>query len=142
MFEMEGISYISTPRPGAKRGGGAGIAFYSGRFTFSKLNIFIPKPLEVAWALLRPIEATGDIKKIILCSLYSPPNSRKNNLLVDHISITYNTLKIQHPEAGIIICGDKNNLDEKKIISLDPNFRQILSHNRGNSVRLVPCVSA
>ena len=25
MLEMKGISYISTPRPGAKRGGGAGI---------------------------------------------------------------------------------------------------------------------
>ena len=49
----------------------------------------------------------------------------KLNLLIDHISITYNTLKIQHPEAEIIICGDKNNLDEKKIISLDHNFRQV-----------------
>ena len=110
--EMEGILYISTPRPGAKCGGGAGIAFCSDRFTFSKLNVFIPNH----WR---------DIKKIILCSVYSPPNSRKNNLLIDHISITYNTLKIQHPEAEIIICGDKNNLDEKKIISLDHNFRQV-----------------
>ena len=27
IFEMKGISYISTPRPGVKRGGGAAIAF-------------------------------------------------------------------------------------------------------------------
>ena len=71
------------------------------------------------------IAATRAEGGLVLYSLHSPPNSRKDNLLIDHISITYNTLKIQHPEAGIIICGDKNNLDEKKIISLDHNFRQV-----------------
>ena len=95
----------------------------------TKLNIAIPKPLEIVWAILRPIESSGLIKKIILCSLYSPPNSKKRNLLIDHISITYNALKIQHPTAGTIICGDRNSLDEKKIVALDPNFHQILSQN-------------
>ena len=65
---MGGISYMSTPRPGAKRGGGAGIAYNPKNFSVSKLNITIPKPLEVCWALMRPIEPTGDIIKIILCS--------------------------------------------------------------------------
>ena len=77
LLEMKQISYISTPRPGAKRGGGAAIAFSSDRFSVAKLNIPIPKPLEIVWALLRPNIPTGDIRKIILCSFYSPPNSRK-----------------------------------------------------------------
>jgi hypothetical protein len=136
MLEMNNISYISTPRPGAKRGGGAGIAINPSRFSVSKLNIAIPKPLEIVWALLRPIESTGEIRKIILCSLYSPPNSKKNNLLIDHISLTYNALKIQHPEARTMICGDRNNLDEKKIIALDPNFHQSLSQNTRKDKRL------
>ena len=136
MLEMSNISYISTPRPGAKRGGGAGIAIDPSRFSVSKLNIAIPKPLEIVWALLRPLEVTGDIKKIILCSLYSPPNSKKNNLLIDHISVTYNALKIQHPTAGTMICGDRNSLDENKIVALDPKFRQILSKNTRKDNRL------
>ena len=128
--EMKGISYISTPRPGAKRGGGAGIAFNLNQnmFTLSKLNISIPKPLEVVWGLLRPIEQTGDIRKII-CSFYSPPNSRKNNSLIDHISVVWNSLKMQHPNAGTLISGDKNSLDDKKILALDPRFNQIVSRN-------------
>ena len=129
LLEMSNISYISTPRQGSKRGGGAAIAISSNKFSVKKLNIFIPTPLEIVWAMLRPIEHTGDIRKIILCSLYSPPNSRKNALLVDHISLTYNMLKIQHPDAGIIISGDKNNLDDKKIVALNPNFRQIVTQN-------------
>ena len=132
MLEMGGISYMSTPRPGAKRGGGAGIAYNPKNFSVSKLNIPIPKPLEVCWALMRPIEPTGDIRKIILCSFYSPPNSKKNNLLVDHISVTYHSLKIQHPNAAALISGDKNSLDEKNILALNPNFRQIVSKNTRN----------
>ena len=43
LLEMEGIQYISTPRPGAKRGGGATIAVRLEKFTISKLNVLIPK---------------------------------------------------------------------------------------------------
>ena len=136
LMEMQNILYLSTPRPGNRRGGGAALAINPKTFSVTKLNIAIPPPLEIVWALLRPIEASGAIRKVILCSLYSPPNSRRNNMLVDHISITYNSLKITHPEAGIIICGDKNSLDEKKILSLDPNFRQILSQNTRQDKRL------
>ena len=46
MLEMHGIKYISTARPGSKRGGGAAIAVRQENFTLSKLNIFIPKSVE------------------------------------------------------------------------------------------------
>ena len=129
LFEMQNIQYFSTPRPGVKRGGGAAIAIHSDKFQVSKLNISIPKPLEIVWGLLRPLHHTGVVRKVILCSFYSPPNSRKNLKLIDHISITYNSLKIQHPEAAIIISGDKNNLDDRKILALNPDFRQIVTKN-------------
>ena len=95
----------------------------------AKLNIFIPQPLEIVWAMMRPINPTGDIIKTIFCSFYSPPNSRKNRLLVDHISVTYNSLMIEHPGAAILISGDKNDLDEKNILALNPNFSQLVSQN-------------
>ena len=129
MFEMENISYISTPRPGIKRGGGAALAICTDRFSVSKLNMNIPKPLEIVWALLKPIVFTGEIRKIILCSFYSPPRSRKNAMLIDHISLTYNSLKIQYPDAFLIFSGDKNSLDERSILALNTNFRQMVQNN-------------
>ena len=39
LLEMRGIKYISTPRPGAQRGGGAAIAVRLEKFNISKLNI-------------------------------------------------------------------------------------------------------
>ena len=90
----------------------------------SKLNITITTPLEIVWLLCRPLVPSGGIKKIIRCSFYSPRNSRKNKQLIDHISVTYNQLKIKHSEAATIISGDKNNLDETNILALNPDFRQ------------------
>ena len=141
LLEMKQISYISTPRSGAKRGGGAAIASCSTKFSVSKLNILIPRPLEVVWALLRPNIPTGDVKKVILCSFYSPPNSKKNGELVDHISETYNCLKIQHPGAATLISGDKNSLDIKHILALNPNFRQSVTKNTRNDKILTVLIS-
>ena len=45
------------------------------------------------------------------------------------MSLVYNSLKSEHPEAAFIISGDKNNLDESKILALNCNFRQIVSKN-------------
>ena len=126
---MKNITYMSTPRPGARRGGGAGIATHTSKFNVTKLNIHIPKPLEVIWALVKPVKQMGSIKKIIACSFYSPPNSRKNKQLVEHIANTYSFLKIQHPDASVIISGDKNSLDDTLLLSLNPQFRQIVTKN-------------
>ena len=87
MFEMSGIKYISTPRPGTKRGGGAAIAVRTKNFSLSKLNIAIPKSAEVVWGLLKPKSITGNISTIIVCSFYSPPRLRKNNGLIDHLTV-------------------------------------------------------
>ena len=125
------MTSLTFPHPAQEQrgGGGAAIAFNPSKFSVVKLNITIPTPLEIVWALMRPIEPTGGIKKVILCSFYSPPNSKKNKQLIDHISVTYNQLKIQHPDAATLMSGDKNSLDETNILALNNNFQQIVSQN-------------
>ena len=54
MLEIDGIQYISTSCPGAKRGGGAAIAVRLDKFSISKLNISIPNGLEIVWGLMKP----------------------------------------------------------------------------------------
>ena len=39
---MKGMKYISTPRPGVRRGGGAAIVVNTEQFSISKLNVLIP----------------------------------------------------------------------------------------------------
>ena len=45
LFELKGMKYISTPRPGARRGGGAAIVVNTEKFMISKLNILTPNCL-------------------------------------------------------------------------------------------------
>ena len=61
IFEMKDTKYFSTTRPGVKRGGGAAITARGNKFYISKLNIEIPKPLEIVWALLRPRVIIGGV---------------------------------------------------------------------------------
>ena len=126
LLELKGISYISTPRPGLKRGGGSAIAACPKNFPLVKLHVEILNSLEVVWGLLRPRTVLGTLKKIIICSFYSPPRSRKKTKLIDHILTVLNKLRTEHPGAATIIAGDKNDLDESGILAFDPAFVQIV----------------
>ena len=64
LFEMKGFKYISTPRPGTRRGGGAAIVVNTEFYSISKLNVLIPGNLEIVWGLLRPTKVTGKIIKL------------------------------------------------------------------------------
>ena len=102
LFEMKGLLYISTPRPGLKRGGGVAIAADPSKFSLSKLNVPNPHQLEVAWGLLKPKQVTGTISKIICCAFYSPPYSKKKTKLIDHLFDTLQELLLDHPGAGLV----------------------------------------
>ena len=82
MLELHGVKYVSTPRPGARRGGGTAVACSDEFFHMTKLYIAIPKPLEAYFRLVRPKNPSGRVAKILCCSFYSPPKSpHRNNLL-------------------------------------------------------------
>ena len=126
MFEMKGILYISTPRPGLKRGGGVAIAADPLRFSLSKFNVPNPHLLEVSWGLLKPKQVTGTISKIICCAFYSPPYSKKKTKLIDHLSSTLQDLLLEHPGAGVVIAGDRNDLSIERLLNIEATLRQIV----------------
>ena len=71
MLEMEGLKYISTPRPTGW--GGAAIIVNQEHFSLDKLNIHIPHNLEIIWGMMKPKDKNAVFKRIIVCSFYSPP---------------------------------------------------------------------
>ena len=82
---------ISTPRSNRRVGGAAITLISDSQFVLTKLNIDVldgDYSLEVCWGLLKPQNPTGHIKSIIVCSFYSPPNSRKKSALINHIVLT------------------------------------------------------
>ena len=120
-LEIQGIQYISNPRPN-RRGGGAAISLLAGDFTLTKLDVIQPNTLEVVWGLVKPRIPTPDFKGIIVCSLYSVPYSKSKNQLVQHIAINYTELKARHKNCFFLAGGDINDLNIKRILDISPTF--------------------
>ena len=126
MLQMNGLKYISTPRT-TKRGGGAAIVVSLQNFSLEKIEIGNPDKLEVVWGLIRPRNTRAKIREIICAAFYSPPRSRKNPLLLDHLMSTTHFLLSKHPNAGLVLGGDKNNLNISTLLSGIPRLRQIVT---------------
>ena len=99
MCELEGLEFISCPRPSSKRGGGCAIIVNRRNFTVEKLVVDVPHKLEVVWCLVRPRQITKDMKykEYIACAYYSPPNYKKNGKLVQHIISQMHSFLIKYP---------------------------------------------
>ena len=95
LLEIDGLQYISNPRPKNDKGksyGGVAIVVNQEKFTCEKLDIKIPNNLEVVWGLVKPKNQSTKFRKIIACSFYSPPDKKKNSKLADHIMTTLHML--------------------------------------------------
>ena len=138
LFEIRGLKYISTPRSGNRRGGGAAIVVDTTKFSVTKLNISIPNNLEIVWALVKPNEICGKISKLITCCFYCPPKSKKKSSLIDHMTLTLQYLRSSFPTAGVLISGDRNDLSIPRLLSTDPSLRQIVQKGtRGPNILTV-----
>ena len=124
MLESHGLKYISTPRP---RGwGGAAIIANQEYFKLEKIDISIPHNLEVVWGLLSSKSDAAKFKKMIVCSFYSPPKSKKNKKLADHLVTTLHMLATKHPQAPILMGSDKNSMDIRPILNCGLKIRQVV----------------
>ena len=126
LFQMDGITYISTPRPN-RRGGGSAITCDDENFFIKEIKVDNPFNLEVTFASLRPKSEFSPSFNIIVCALYSPPRSRKKSKLIDHISQAYHALKIKYPSAFFLLGGDVNCLDVSQLLSISSNFKQLVT---------------
>ena len=127
MLERNGIKYVSTPRPGARRGGGTALACSSEKFSLTKLNVPIPRPLEACFALLKPKNPTGKLNTFICGSFYSPPKSRTKTKMAEFLSVTLCQLRAEHPDSAVILGADINDMSLDLLFSLDPTLKQIVN---------------
>ena len=92
--------------------------------------IEVPWGVEATWAMMTPknISNNSIIKNIAVCSLYSKPNSKKKELLLDHINQAFNVISTKF-KSGLhfILAGDTNDLKLGNIINLTSNMKQLVS---------------
>jgi hypothetical protein len=138
MLELEGLKYISCgSRPSGKRGGGAAILVDTRKYSIENIELNVPHNLEVQWAIVRPkqLSQSTKFKEYIVCSLYSPPASKKNKKLLDHLISTTHALMARFPGAAVYMGGDRNDLPLAPLLRALPRFVQTVAHNtHGNKI--------
>ena len=109
-----GYKWYSYARPkyrddGSITGGGGSAVLVNSRNWLSNQleDILVPQGLEIIWVKVAP-KTKCDLKILIVCGIYSKPNSHKKTVLSDHISMNYHLLKMKYPEAKFAFMGDFN----------------------------------
>ena len=89
---------------------------------------------------MKPNQVTGNINKIIVCSFYCPPRSKKKTILIEHMTLTVQYLLNIYPKAGILISGDRNDLRIDRLLSVDKSLKQLVQKpTRGGNILTVIC---
>ena len=133
MCEINGLKYISSPR--SKNWGGAAIIVDCNRFSIEKLDVNVPKNLEVVWGLLTCKADTARFKNIILCSFYNSPKSRRGQKLADYLVTTLHMLTSIYPETPVILGADKNRMDIEPLLKCGLRLKQVVDvATRKNSI--------
>ena len=129
MLQIEGLKYISTPRPSSKRGGGCAIVANLSMYSMEKVEVITPKSVEVTYGLLRAKNTNAKFRDIIAVAFYSPPNSKKKMQLLDNMITNIHMLLTKYPKAVVVIGGDRNELSITPLLDSIPKLRQIVTKN-------------
>ena len=97
------------------------------KFSLEKIDVLIPRSVEVVYGLLRPKQPSTQMKEIIVVAFYSPPKSRKKTELMDHIISTCQSLLTKYPQAGIVIGGDRNEMSISPLLTGLPRLNQLVT---------------
>ena len=92
--------------------------------------VSLPWGVETTTAMIAPklFKSDSCVKRIILVSIYSKPNSRKKTVLLDYLSDVYNVICQQYPKGTHwIIAGDSNDLKLDAILNLSPQMKQVVT---------------
>ena len=109
-------------------GGGTAVLVNSKNWISEELSeIIVPQGLEIVWVKVTP-RHTSSLKILIICGLYSKPNSRKKTILSDHISMNFFLLKTKYPEAKFLCLGDFNCYKPDHILLLSAQLRQLVHY--------------
>ena len=129
-----GFIWYSYARPkyrdnGTMTGGGGSAILVNTRNWLSQplTDIIVPQGLELVWVKVAP-RYKSVLKILIICGIYSKPNSRKKTILSDHISMNYHLLKMKHPDAKFLFLGDFNCYKPDDILLLSPQLRQLVHY--------------
>ena len=134
LITLDNYSVLSNPCQRIGMGGRPALVINNLKYEITNLTntlISIPWGVEAVWATIRAknSDVKSKIKRIVLCSFYSKPNSNKKSLLLDNFHEAYNIICAKfsnEPGLKFMFAGDSNDLNLNKILNLSPDLHQLV----------------
>ena len=88
--------------------------------------------LEVLWLLYRPHSMPREVTHITIGAIYHPPKANNAEML-DYLVSTMDEVTRTHPQTGIMLLGDLNQLPDSQLKSY-PLQQLVNSATHGNAI--------
>ena len=124
LLEMKGIELLFNIRKD-QRGGGTAVAVCAEKFSISRVNVAIPKGIEVTIVKLKRKKTDMNTVPLFVFSIYSSPRSKYTAQLIDFIMLQITKIKMANPKASFILGGDLNSIPLDVFSHLYPGIHQI-----------------
>ena len=96
-------------------GRAGGVALYvESNLSIISCNITVPDDLEYVWLLIKGNYAYN-IKYLLLCSVYYPPEAPHHDELYDHLTATVDSIRSQYDDVLVALIGDLNRFDKENL---------------------------
>ncbi|XP_071785286.1 uncharacterized protein [Asterias amurensis] len=132
-FDIPGFNLYSRPRK-HKRGGGVALYVRESIQTIHLQIINVPDELEVQWIWVRSPRLPRTVSGLLVAVLYHPPSSPYEDLIIEHLVTTLDTLQTKYPSSGIAILGDFNKLDTDTICRFTGLVQVVNAPTRGQVI--------
>ena len=129
-INIHDFNLVRKDRSG-QRGGGV-CAFVKSNIPFVPLPDLCCPDHESLWLKLRPYRLPREYSSIVVGLVYHPPQA-DNNELYDHLITSLDKILAPYPTAGVIVMGDFNQFDSKRLCR-NTSLKQIVKKpTRGNA---------
>ena len=132
-FDLENYKVVSNIHQREGKGGRPALIVNTENYHVEDITntlISIPWGVEITWAIITPKTVAADslVKRIVLGSIYSKPNSKKKTATLDHIAETYNFLNAKFGRGLYwILAGDTNDMKLDMILNLHPSLKSVVT---------------
>ena len=112
---ISGYSAFRKDKADGRSGGGILVYVREGVPCHAQPQLYI-SDIEVVWLLYRRPLMPRELSHILIGAVYHPPKA-DNRLMLDHLISSMDTISRQHPQTGIILLGDFNQLPEGQLLT-------------------------
>ena len=130
LIHIPGYSVHRRDRQDGRQGGGVAVYVKQG-IPCTLLSQLNHTSLEVLWLLFRQNLMPREVSHLLIGVVYHPPKAN-NTEMMDYLIGVLDTVNRDHPNLGILLCGDYNQLSEVQLRSY-PLTQLVKTPTRGTA---------